>query len=82
VSNEVNLSLVKSLSVFHRAALGLPQDRALLDRTFDTMLHRARDQDMMSLFAGVGRNDKYRREMSRFFMKEYNAVCPSKIYRE
>lgn len=57
-----------------RAALGMAEDPALLEKTFQIIKTDTRDQDVISFFRGFIGNYKARRAVAEFTKKEYDAV--------
>ena len=55
------------------------QDLELTKKTLDFIDEKARDQDVMYFFAGLGSNYKMRRLMTQHFQENYDAVCFSMV---
>ena len=57
-----------------RAALGANPDRNLIDETFEYIMTKARDQDVIYYYRGLGDNPKARKLAAEFFKENYDAV--------
>lgn len=57
-----------------RAALGANPDRRLIDETFEYIMTKARDQDVIYYYGGLGNNPKARKLVAEFFKDNYDAV--------
>ena len=55
-------------------AMGAPQDPPLVEETFDYILNKARDQNLIYFFAGFVDNFAYRRHLSLKFRENYESV--------
>ncbi|KAF8633724.1 hypothetical protein AX17_004382 [Amanita inopinata Kibby_2008] len=55
-------------------AMGATEDPKLIKETFDFIMMKSRDQDMMYFFRGLETNFKTRRALAQFFKDEYNAL--------
>lgn len=55
-------------------AMGAPQDPTLVEETFDYILNKARDQNLIYFFAGFVDNFAYRRHLSLKFRENYESV--------
>ena len=64
------------MSTFYifRAALGASPNRKLIDETFEYIMTKARDQDVIYYYGGLGNNSKARRLAAEFFKENYDAV--------
>jgi aminopeptidase 2 len=57
-----------------RLAMGSTEDPGLMQETFQFILSKAKDQDVVHFFQGLSSNFKTRRLLVRFFKDEYNQV--------
>lgn len=57
-----------------RLAMGATEDPELLQETFQFILNKARDQDVVYFFRGLAVNPKARRPLVQFFKNEYEKV--------
>lgn len=55
--------------------MGASQDQKLIDETLEYIMKKARDQDVIYFFTGLGDNPKSRRVLVEFFKKHYDTVC-------
>lgn len=62
------------LNKHNRLALGANQDSVLIKETFDYILNKSRDQDIMYYFRGLQLNFKARRALGDFFKANYETV--------
>ena len=64
----------------NRMAMGATQDLDLAKETLEFIDKKARDQDVMYFFKSLGSSNlKTRRLLTRYFQKNYDAVCFSVI---
>jgi aminopeptidase 2 len=54
--------------------MGSVEDPELLKETFQFILDKAKDQDMLYFFRDLSTNSKSRRQLTQFFMDQYNVV--------
>jgi len=54
--------------------MGATEDPELLKETFQFMMERARDQDVVYFFRGLGANFTARRPLAQFFKDQYDVV--------
>jgi len=54
--------------------MGSTEDPELLKETFQFILDRAKDQDVMYFFRELGANFKSRRLLAQFFKEQYDVV--------
>jgi aminopeptidase 2 len=54
--------------------MGATEDPELMQETFQFILSRARDQDVVYFFRGLSANHKTRRPLVQFFKQEYDGV--------
>jgi aminopeptidase 2 len=50
------------------------EDPGLMQETFDFMLSKARDQDLIYFFSGLKANPKARRPLAKFFKDNFETV--------
>ncbi|KAK2460553.1 hypothetical protein APHAL10511_007023 [Amanita phalloides] len=55
-------------------AMGATEDPALIQKTFEFVMTKSRDQDILYFFRGLATNFKTRRALAVFFKDEYNAL--------
>jgi aminopeptidase 2 len=54
--------------------MGVTEDLELVKQTLHFITHKARDQDIVYFFRGLGSNPKTRRALAQFFKDEYDTV--------
>ena len=54
--------------------MGATEDPELAQETFQVIMNRARDQDVVYFFRGLSANPKTRRLLVQFFKQEYGRV--------
>ena len=54
--------------------MGATEDPELLQKTFDFISHKSRDQDVLYFFLGLGKNFKARRPLAGYFKDRYDVV--------
>jgi len=55
-------------------AMGATENPELIQKTFDFVMTKSRDQDTLYFFRGLVTNFKTRRALAQFFQKEYDAL--------
>lgn len=61
--------------------MGATENPELIQKTFDFVMTKSRDQDVLYFFRGLGTNFKARRTLVQFFQNDYDAVRASQILR-
>jgi aminopeptidase 2 len=54
--------------------MGATENPELIQKTFDFVMTKSRDQDTLYFFRGLVTNFKTRRALAQFFQKEYDGV--------
>ena len=60
--------------ILYSAAMGAPEDPALLQETLEFISNKARDQDVSHFFALMRQNFHGRRLLTKYFQDNYDVV--------
>ena len=60
--------------ILYSAAMGAPEDPALLQETLHFISNKARNQDVKSFFTSIRNNFQGRRLLTKYFQDNYDAV--------
>jgi hypothetical protein len=74
------MRVVYEIDLFTRSAMGATEDPELMKETFQFILNRARDQDVVYFFRGLSVNSTARRPVFEFFKNEYDKVSLGGLY--
>jgi aminopeptidase 2 len=66
--------VLRDVHVSPRSAMGSTADPALVQETFQFILDKAKDQDVIYFFRELNTNSKARRSLAQFFEDNYDVV--------